>query len=81
MWDNEHETSDFLYKHKSTYLPVVVLNLHEMPLSIGHSAWDVNPHLGCVRAGVAPGREHKFDSFILNGQRDKIMLAVVPAIV
>ena len=62
-------------------LPVVVLDLDVVPLSIRHSSGDVHSDLSRVRASVAPGREHKFDSFILNGQGDKIMLAVVSAIV
>ena len=59
-------------------LPVVVLDLHMMPLSVRDASNNVNLHLSAL--GTTSG-EHKFDSFILNGERDKIMFSVVSSIV
>ena len=59
-------------------LPVVVLDLHMMPLSVRDASNNVNLHLSALGT---TGGEHKFDSFILNGERDKIMFSVVSSIV
>ena len=59
-------------------LPVVILNLHVMPFAIGDTTDNVDVNLGSLSA---PGRKHKFYSFILNGERDKIMFAIVSSIV
>ena len=59
-------------------LPVVILDLHVMPFAIGDTTDNVDVNLGSLSA---PGRKHKFYSFILNGERDKIMFAIVSSIV
>ena len=48
-----------------------------VPLAIGHTHGRSYPNLG----HDVPGGEHKFDSLALNGEGDKIVLAIKSAIV
>ena len=48
-----------------------------VPLAVGHTHRGSHPNLG----HRVPGGEHKFHSLALNGERDKIVLAIKSAVV
>ena len=59
-------------------IPVVILDLHMVPLTIRYTSDYLDINLSSL---LTPGGKHKFYSFILNGEGDKIMLPIVSPIV